>query len=130
MFIEQSKSGRFNYTENKLGSLEFFSQMISYPCKSFNSIVEYCKTIELLNSNRFNKNLPSIDSQEIQRTLEKTAEYNKRKGKKLSLLYLKSDVCLLTGVSETFIKISIEEHDNNPSYFVSLPGFSWQVTMK
>ena len=39
---------------------------------------------------------------------------------------MKSDVLLITGVSEKFVKASVNEFGINPLYCVSLPGYTWQ----
>ena len=50
--------------------------------------------------------------------------------KKITQLYLKSDVFLLACVFERLIKVSIKEFDINPLYCVSLPGYTWQCGFK
>ena len=46
----------------------------------------------------------------VQRSVELIRVYGMKDGKKVTLLFLESDVRLLTDVSKTLIKISIEEH--------------------
>ena len=57
-------------------------------------------------------------------------KFNLKDGEKLTQLYLKSDVLLLSCVFENFIKVSFEEYRNNPLYCVSLPGYTWQCGSK
>ena len=45
-------------------------------------------------------------------------------------LYLKTDVMLLTDVFETFINLCIKDYKLDPSYYISLPSFGWDVMMK
>ena len=52
--------------------------------------------------------------------------FNIKSGEELLKLCLKSDVLLLAGVFEKFIKVSGNEFDNNPLYCVSMPGYTWQ----
>ena len=51
-------------------------------------------------------------------------------GEKLTEIYLKSDVLLLACVFEKFKKVSVNEFDINPLYFLSLPGYTWQCGLK
>ena len=53
-----------------------------------------------------------------------------KNGEKLTKLYLKSDVILLADVIEKIIKVSSEEFSVNPLYCISLPGFTWQGSLK
>ena len=50
-------------------------------------------------------------------------------GKKLTRLYLKSDVSSLACVFQIFKKVSINEFDIIPLYCVSLPGYTWQCVL-
>ena len=45
-------------------------------------------------------------------------------------MYLKSDVILLAGIFEKFIKVSNNQFKNNPLYCVSLPGYTWECSLK
>ena len=45
-------------------------------------------------------------------------------------LYLQTDVMLLTDVFETFINLCIKDYKLDPSYYISLPSFGWDVMMK
>ena len=56
--------------------------------------------------------------------------FNIKNGEELTEIYLKSDVLLLACVFEKFIKVSVNEFDINPLYFVSLPGYTWQCSLK
>ena len=56
--------------------------------------------------------------------------FNIKNGEELTELYLKSDILLLACVFEKFIKISVNQYDINPLYFVSLPGYTWQCGLK
>ena len=56
--------------------------------------------------------------------------FNIKNGAKLTRLFLKSDVLLVTCVWEIFIKVSINEFGINPLYCASLPGYTWQCGMK
>ena len=50
--------------------------------------------------------------------------------RRINEIFLKSDVILLTCVSEKIIKVSANEFDINPIYSVSLPGYTWQCGLK
>ena len=56
--------------------------------------------------------------------------FNIKDGEELTEIYLKSDILLLACVFEKFIKISVNQYDINPLYFVSLPGYTWQCGLK
>ena len=56
--------------------------------------------------------------------------FNIKNGEELTQIPLKSDVLLLACVFEKFIKISVNEYDINPLYWVSLPGYTWQCGLK
>ena len=56
--------------------------------------------------------------------------FNIKNGEKLTQLFLKSDVLLLSCVFEKFIKVSVNEFGINPLYCVSLPGFTRQCGLK
>ena len=56
--------------------------------------------------------------------------FNIKSREELTKIYCKSDVLLLACVFEKFIKVSVNELGNNPLYFVSLPGYTWQCGLK
>jgi hypothetical protein len=45
-------------------------------------------------------------------------------------LYLQTDVMLLTDVFETFINLCVQYYKLDPSYYISLPSFGWDVMMR
>ena len=51
-------------------------------------------------------------------------KFNIKNGEELTEIYLKSDVLLLTCVFEKFMSVSVNEFGINPSYCVSLPGYT------
>ena len=56
--------------------------------------------------------------------------FNIKNGEELTEINLKSDVLLLTCVFEKFVKVSVGEFRINPLYCVSLPGYTWQGSLK
>ena len=70
------------------------------------------------------------DDEEVERTKEITEKFDIKIGEELTVIYLQSDVLLLTCVFENFIKVSIHEFSINPLYCVSLPGYTWQCGLK
>ena len=108
------KSSNLTKTRRKLGSLEFFARKLSYPYEYFKSIFDYYQLLKLLNKIYFNTLLSQTKVEGIQRTFEIIKDYKREDSEGLTLLYLKSDVCLLVGVFETFIKLSFVEYGNNP----------------
>ena len=67
---------------------------------------------------------------EIERTKEIVELFNNKNGEELTKLYLKSDVILSADFFENFMKVSIEEFDNNPLSCVTLPGYIYQCGLK
>ena len=55
---------------------------------------------------------------------------NKANGEEIIRINLKSEVLLLACVFENIIKVSIFDFGINPSYCVSLPGYTWQCGLK
>ena len=53
-----------------------------------------------------------------------------KNGEELAEIYLKSDVFLLASVFGKFLKVSVNEFEINPLYFVSLPGYAWECGLK
>ena len=45
-------------------------------------------------------------------------------------LYLKTDVLLLAGVFEKFIKTCLDYYELNPCHYFSYPGLSWDAMLK
>ena len=45
-------------------------------------------------------------------------------------LYLKTDVLLLSNVSETFRNTCLEYYKLDPAHFYTLPVLAWQATLK
>ena len=111
---------------------QFLNKKLAYPYEYLNSIDDYKKLVyNLKKEDCFSKlNNKCLDDEEIQKTKEIFEIFETESGEKLTKLYLKSDAILLADVFEKFMKISIEEYENNPLYSVSLPGYTWQCGMK
>ena len=62
--------------------------------------------------------------------MEINNKFNIKNGVEFTEIYSKSDVLLLSGVFEKFIKVSFNEFESNPIYCVSLPGYTWQCGLK
>ena len=56
--------------------------------------------------------------------------FSNKNGEELIRLYLKSAVLLPACVFEKIIGVSIVDFGINPSYCVSLPGYTWQCGLK
>ena len=56
--------------------------------------------------------------------------FNIKSGKKLTEIYLKSDVLLLACVFENFIKVSVNDFGLCQFYLVSLPSYTWECGLK
>ena len=111
---------------------KFLTQKLAYPYEYFNSIEEYQKPVNNLKKEHFFSKLKrkNSDDEEIERTMDLFKRFDIKNGEGLTEIYLKSDVLLLTCVFEKFIKVSVNEFDNNPLYCVSLPGYTWQCGLK
>ena len=111
---------------------QYLNKKLAYPYEYFNSIDDYKKPVHDLENKDFFSKLKNKcpGDKEIDRTREIIKKFNIKNGEELSQLYLKSDAILLADVFEKFIKISVEEDGINPSYYVSLPGYTWQCGLK
>ena len=111
---------------------KYLTKKLAYPYEFFNSIEDYQKPVEDLKKEDFFSKLKNKcpDDVEIQRTMDIINKFNIKNDEALTEIYLKSDVLLLTCVFEKFIKVSINEFDIRPLYCVSLPGYTWQCSLK
>ena len=108
------------------------TKKLAYPYEYFNSIEDYKKLVNNLETKNFFSKLKNKcpDDKEIDRTKEIIKKFNIKDGKELTELYCKSDVVLLACVFEKFIKVSQNEFGISPLYFVSLPGYTWECGLK
>ena len=111
---------------------KYLTKNLAYPYEYFNSIDDYQKPVDNLKKEHFFSKLKNKcpDDKEIERTMDIIKRFNIKNGEKLTEIYLKSDVLLLTCVFEKFIKVSVNEFRINPLYCVSLPGYIWQCGLK
>ena len=139
--IEILEEALLNYSgENDLKILKtgfpdkwkYLTKKLAYPYEYFNSIDDYQKPVNNLKKEHFFSKLKNKcpDDEEIQRTMDIIERFNIKNGEELTEIYLKSDVLLLACVFEKFIKISVNQYDINPLYYVSLPGYTWQCGLK
>ena len=70
------------------------------------------------------------DNKKIDRTREIIKKFIIKNGEKLTELYCKSDVLLLTSVFEKIIEVSQNEFGISPLYFVSATGYTWECGLK
>ena len=68
--------------------------------------------------------------EEVKKLKEFIKIFNIKNVQELKYLYLKSDVLLLICVFAKFIKVSVNEFGINPLYCVSLPGYTWECSLK
>ena len=110
----------------------YFNKKLAYPYEYFNSIVDYKKTVDVLEKEDFFSKLKNDypDDDEIERTKEIIKLFIIKDGEEITKLYCKSDVILLADVFEKFIKVSFEEYGINPLYCVNLPGYTYQCALK
>ena len=111
---------------------KYLTKTLAYPFEYFNSFDDYQKSVDNLKKKNFFSELKNdyLDDKEIERTIEITKRFINKNGEKLTQIYLKSDVLLLTCVFEKFVKVSVKEFGINPPYCVSLPGYTWQCGLK
>ena len=105
---------------------------MAYPYEIFNCTEDYQKPVNNLMKEYFFSKLKNKcpDDVGVQRTMDIIKRFNIKNGEELTEIYLKSDVLLLACVFEIFIKVSVNEFDNNPLYCVSPPGYTWQCGLK
>ena len=139
--IKELEEALLNYMgENDLKILKtefpekwkLLSEKLAYPYEYFNSIDDYQKPVSDLKKEDFFSKLKNDypSDEEIERTKEIIKLFNIKNGEKLTYLYLKSDVFLLTCVFEKLIKVSVNEFVFNPLICVSLPGYTWECGLK
>ena len=111
---------------------QYLNKKLAYPYQYFNSIGDYQKPVDNFKKEDFFSKLKNKcpDDEETERIKEIIKVFVTKNGEDLTKIYCKSDVSLLTDVIEKFVKISFEEYGNNPSYCVSLHGFTYQCALK
>ena len=111
---------------------QYLNEKLAYPCEYLYSIKDYQKPVDNLKKEDFLSKLKNDypDDEEIERTKQIIKLYNKKSGKELTKLYLKSDVIFLADVFEKFVKLSTGECGIIPLYCVSLPGYTYQCALK
>ena len=111
---------------------QFFDEKLAYLYEYFNNIEDYQKPVDNYKKEDFFSNLKNAypDDEEIERTKQNIKLFNKKSGKELTKLYLKSDVVFLADVFENFVKVFTEEYGINPLFFVSLPSYTYQCVLK
>ena len=104
----------------------------AYPYEFFNCIEDYQKPIDNLKKEDFFSKLKNNcpDDEERPRTMDNIDKFNIKNGEELTENFLKSHILLLTCMFEKFIKVSCNDVEINPSYCVSLPGYTWQCGLK
>ena len=110
---------------------KYLTKNLAHPYELFNSIEDCQKSFNDSKKEDFFSKMKNKypDDEEIEITKEINRKFNKN-GEELTETYLKSDVRLLAGVFEKFVKISVNEHGIIPLYYVSLPGYTWQCGLK
>ena len=110
----------------------YLTKKPAHPYEYFNSIEDYNKPVDNLENKDFFSKLKNKcpDDSGIDRTRVIIKKFNIKNGKELTELYCKSDVLFLTSVFEKFISVSQNEFGISPSYFVSLPGYTWECGLK
>ena len=108
------------------------AKKLSYPYEFFNCIDDYQKPVDNLQKEDLFSHLKNDypDDEEVQRTMDIIKKFNIKNGEELTQRFLKSDVLLLACVFEKFIKVSVNELGINPLHCVSLPGYTWQCSLK
>ena len=139
--IEKLEEALLNYMgENDLKLLrtrfpdkwKYLTKKLAYPYEYFNSIDNYHKPVDNLKKEYYFSKLKidHLTDKQIKGTKDIIKRFNIKNGEELTQIKLKSDVFLLTCVFDKFAKMSSNEFGNNPSYCVSLPGYTWQGGLK
>ena len=115
-----------------LHNWKFLTKKWAYPYECFISIDEYQKPVDKFKKEDFFSKLKNDypSDEEVERTKDFIKRFKIKNGEELSEIYLKSDVLLLAGVFEKFIKVSVNEFGINPLFCLSLPGYTWQGGLK
>ena len=110
LFFKEPKTPWLNYKAKKEVSFDLFAKRMSFPYEYLYSIVDLNKPMELPNKELFNTHLHRSWGilAGIQRTSEVKNNLRIKHGRDSTLLYLKSDVCVLADIFQKFIKISWE----------------------
>ena len=110
----------------------YSTETLVYPYEFFKCIEDYQKPVDNSKKEDFFSKLKNDypNEEEIERSKIIIKRFNIKNGEKLSEIYLKGDVLLLTCGFENFIKVSVNEFGINPLYCVSLPGYTWQRGLK
>ena len=66
----------------------------------------------------------------MEKTKENIEIFKITNGEETTKHYLKIEVFLLADIFAKFIKTPIGEFDNQPLYYVNLPGYTWQCGKK
>ena len=110
---------------------QYLNKKLAYPYEYFNNIDDYKNPVDNLKKEDFFSQLKNdYPDEEIERTEEFFEIFNIKDGEELTRLYCKSDVILLAGIMEKFVKVSFEEYGIYPLYCVSLPGYTYQCALK
>ena len=115
-----------------LDKWKYLTKKLAYPYENFNSIDDYQKPADVLKKEDFFRKLkndyPGDKGKE--KTTEIIRLFSIKNGEKLTEIFLKGDVLLLTCVFEKFLKVSVNEFAINLLYCVSLPGSTSQCGLK
>ena len=111
---------------------QYLNKKLAYPYENFNNINDYKKPVNDLKKEEFFRKLKNKypDDDKIKRMKEIMEIFNIKNGGELTKLYCRSDVILLADVFEKIVKVSTKEYGNNPLYYVSLPGYTYQCALK
>ena len=111
---------------------KYITKKLVYPCEYFNCLDDYQRpATELKTENFLNKSKNKCPrDEEIERAMEFIEKLNIKNGERLTRIFLKSDLLLLTCMLEEYIKVSINKFDINSLFCVSRPGYTWQCGLK
>ena len=111
---------------------QLLNKKLASPYEFFKSLEDHKKDISILTKQEYFSKLENDypDALEIQRTNNSIQTFNFKKGKELTQLYLKRDVILLADNFEKFITTSFKNFEINLLYCVSLPGYTFEASIK
>ena len=108
------------------------NQKLGYPYKKFNSNDVYQELVDGLKKEDFFSKIKNKgpDDIEIERTKQTIKIFNIKNGEELTRLYMKTDIILLAGVFEKFIKVSTKEFGGNSLQCVSICSYTLPCWLK
>ena len=133
--VDNLKSGGlddFKYTKRYMGThWELACEKGIYPYEYIDSFERFKET-KLPSIDKFYSNLneSNISDADYKKAVNVWDLLQMQTLKDYHDFYLKCDVFLLSDVFDTFRKAMLKSHKLDPSYYITLPSFSWDAALK